>query len=157
MTSELFLLASFVVGMWLAWSTIWSRKNTWVRGAAVAAFLAMIPLMAGLHLTSLSHPAPLIDLTDLGKVEVIAARMKAGETIWLWVATAKGPRYFVLPWNSGTARSLGAAMEEYEGTGRGYELFRNPDNDVVEFQQIDIPEDPPKVIPPPPVMLVPDH
>lgn len=104
------LVAGLLAGS-LAVATIWSRKETWMRGAAVAVFLAAIPAVSAPAFFALSHPAPLqaVEMVTPGKYSVLSMKLIRHQGIYLWIDKAEGadhPLYVVLPWDDRTAEQL---------------------------------------------------
>ncbi len=109
-------LALLAVGMGaiLATATIWSRKNTWVRGAAVAGWVVLMPLVTGAAFFSLGNPAPWVQTINVpgGEYKVLGVKMVQDDAIYVWLDFGKGhPRYFALPWDNETADRLQALLE----------------------------------------------
>jgi hypothetical protein len=99
----------------LATATIWSRKNTWIRGAAVAAFFALTPIIGGASIFALSHPAPYIPgiLTPGGEHSVLEVKLVQDEAIYILLDFGiSHPRYFALPWNNLLANELQDLMDQ---------------------------------------------
>lgn len=101
----------------LAWLAIWSRRADAMRFAAVALFLAGLPMLAFAGLESLSWSRPLWAMHGLkGEVRVLGAKMVKDVAIYAYVDTGDGePRAVALPWNTQTAKQL-------------QDIFDNPDN-----------------------------
>lgn len=108
-----FLTAAAVLGAGLfASATIWSRKNTWVRGAALAGFFAMAPIIGGAVVFALSNPAPFV-LAPGGEYRVLGVKMVQDEAIYVWLDFgADHPRYFALPWSNKTADQLQKLLDQ---------------------------------------------
>lgn len=90
-------------------ATIWSRKDSWLRPAAVAGFFTILPATGALVFYTLSHPAPLIPVvsTPGGEYQVIGTKLVQDEAIYLWLDMGRGhPRYYALPWDNKTADRL---------------------------------------------------
>ncbi len=114
MMYEVFAIGAVGVGLALALTTIWSRRNTWVRGAAVAGWIALMPLVVGSAFFSLSHPAPWMPLVTVpgGEYTVLGAKMVQDVAIYVWLDFgAAHPRYFALPWNNDTANNLQGLLD----------------------------------------------
>jgi hypothetical protein len=121
MLYELFAVAAVGLGVALASATIWSRKNTWVRGAAVAGWVVLVPLVAGSTFLSLGHPAPWVQAVTVpgGEYRVLGVKMVQDIAIYVWLDFGKDhPRYFALPWDNTTADRL-QGMLDAERNGEG--------------------------------------
>lgn len=95
----------------LTLTTIWSRRETWVRGAAVALFMSAIMSAYAPAFFALSHPAPLqaVEMVTPGKYSVLGMKMIRDQGIYLWIDKAEGadhPLYTVLPWDDRLAEKL---------------------------------------------------
>lgn len=93
----------------LTTATIWSRRETWVRGAALAGFFVLAPVTGGAVLYALSHPAPYYPAITApgGEYTVLGVKMVQDEAIYIWLDFGSDhPRYFALPWNNETANRL---------------------------------------------------
>ena len=111
MLYEIAVLVSAALAGSLAVATIWSRKETWVRGAAVALFVVAILAASGPAFFALSHPAPLqaVELVTPGKYSVLGLKMIRYQGIYLWIdkqAGADHPLYVVLLWDDRVAEKL---------------------------------------------------
>jgi hypothetical protein len=121
MLYELLAVAAVSVGIALTTATVWSRKNTWVRGAAVAAWIALMPLVAGAAFFSLGHPAPWVQTINVpgGDYRVLGVKMVQDVAIYVWIDFgAEHPRYFALPWDNDTADKL-QGLKDRERRGEG--------------------------------------
>lgn len=111
-----FLAAMAVIGAAaLTTATIWSRKETWVRGAAVAGFFALAPVIGGAALYALSHPAPYYPAITApgGEYTVLGVKMVQDEAIYIWLDFgAEHPRYFALPWDNEMANRLQEMLDK---------------------------------------------
>ena len=152
--SELLMLLVFLGSMALTSFTVWSRKETWMRVAAVLVFLGMTPALAGVSFFSLSHPRPVTEYSvPCMDCRVLSMYMRQDMAIWLWLETADGPRYWVLPWDNELANNLQGAADQEEGDGTPYLFLYDEDTDNVEFDTIPVLPDPPKTVPPPPAVF----
>lgn len=104
----------------LTTAVIWSRKDTWMRGAAVGGFFLLTPVIAGASLYARSHPAPYIPVVTApaGEYLVLGVKMVQDEAIYIWLDFGeRHPRYFALPWDNETASQL-QGMLDAQRTGR---------------------------------------
>lgn len=86
--------------------TIWSRKETRIRGSAVILFLAAIPVVGATVLTALSNPAP-CSIFQGGEYRVISAAMVEGGKIYLWLDLGEDrPRYCEIAWDDDLAERI---------------------------------------------------
>lgn len=111
MLYEIAVLVSASLAGFLAVTTIWSRRETWVRGAAVALFMVAVLAASGPAFFALSHPAPLqaVELVTPGKYSVLGLKMIRYQGIYLWIDKETGadhPLYVVLPWDDRVAEKL---------------------------------------------------
>ena len=111
MLYEIAALVSASMAASLALTTIWSRRETWVRGAAVALFMSAIMSAYAPAFFALSHPAPLqaVEMVTPGKYSVLGMKMIRDQGIYLWIDKEEGadhPLYTVLPWNDRLAEKL---------------------------------------------------
>lgn len=109
MLYETLAILAVGLGAALASATIWSRKNTWVRSAAVASWLALLPLVTGTTFFSLGNPAPWVQTINVpgGNYLVLGVKMVQDVAIYVWLDFgADHPRYFALPWNNETADKM---------------------------------------------------
>lgn len=114
MLYEVLALLAVGLGATLASATIWSRKNSWVRGAAVAGWLALMPLVVGSTFFSLGHPAPWVQTINVpgGKYMVLGIKLVQDVAIYVWLDFgADHPRYFALPWDNTTADGLQGLLD----------------------------------------------
>lgn len=110
MLYEIAALVSASLAASLALTTIWSRRETWVRGAAVALFMSAIMSAYAPAFFALSHPAPLqaVEMVTPGKYSVLGMKMIRDQGIYLWIDKAESdhPLYTVLPWSDRMAEKL---------------------------------------------------
>ncbi len=115
MLYELFAVAAVGLGGAFVSATIWSRQDTWVRGAVVAGWVAFMPLVAGSVFFSLSHPAPWVQTITVpgGEYTVLGTKMVQDVAIYVWLDFgADTPRYFALPWNNDTANRMQELLDQ---------------------------------------------
>lgn len=120
------LIAISVLGISaLSLSTIWSRKESWVRSAAFAAAFVLSPMVVGATFTALSHPSPYIPGLTVpeGKYKVSAAKLVHGVAIYVLIDAPflEHPRYYRLPWSRDAANAIQDMMtQEMTGQIQGY-------------------------------------
>ena len=125
MLYEVLAFLTLGLGSILASATIWSRKDTWMRGAAVVGWLALMPLVAGSAFFSLGHPAPWVQTINVpgGKYRVIGVKMVQDVAIYVWLDFGGGyPRYFALPWSNTTADKIQELLDQERRDEGGFEL-----------------------------------
>jgi hypothetical protein len=96
------------------------RARAWQRAASAAAFVALIGVVYGGSIDLLGRPKPLrLEWRTAAEAKVLAATMREGEAIYVWLETGKGaePRSYILPWNMGMAQQIQDAMAEGERKG----------------------------------------
>lgn len=120
MLFEILTLLSVVMLLGLAVATIWSRKNTWVRGAAVLAFLAGVPVVAGTGFFALSYPASYrLSIIPDGKYRVRGVKLIQDKAIYLLLDFGQdAPRYFAFPWSNKLADEIQRIMNRQRHEGR---------------------------------------
>ena len=105
----------------MAWMTIWSRRQSPMRPAAVVLAIASTPLIAAASFEALSYPRPLWAMWDMqGEYRVLGAKLVQNSGIYLYVemADATEPRSVVLPWNTEQARKVQDLMDEPQTGGQ---------------------------------------
>ncbi len=125
MLYEVFASLAVVMGASLALATVWSRKNSWVRGAAVASWLVLMPLVIGSSFFSLGHPAPWVQTINVpgGKYRVLGVKMVQDVAIYVWLDFgADYPRYFALPWDNATADKMQGLLDRERRGNGGFEI-----------------------------------
>src|SRR5215813_5024298 len=97
------------------------RGRQWQRAASVSLFLALIVAVYGGSPELLSRPKPLrLELRQQAdKAKVVAATMREGEAIYVWLQFpgADEPRAYALPWDVKMAQQLQNAMQEGQANG----------------------------------------
>lgn len=121
MTSAIFLpwLGLVALAAILAILAIWARRETRIRIAAVAMFLAAAPASLGALWLSLGWPVPIITgVTAMpGEYLVLGSKMIAGDGIYVLIdAGGSVPRYYRIPWSKGIADRL---QDLLDGGGAG--------------------------------------
>jgi hypothetical protein len=150
MISELAVIGAFCLAASMAVGTVWSRKETRVRGLAVAGFALMIPFLVASSYFARSWPLPLNEWTaPEGRVRVIAANMRQDVAIWLWLDSETGPRYYVRPWNNEEARTLQGMMDGQAESGQSFFIWMDKDTSEAKFDTVQIPPALPKRDPSP--------
>ncbi len=126
MLFELSGLAALAIAAGLTTATIWSRRQTAMRGAALAAFLVLMPAIVGVGFFAMSHPAPWLQTITVpgGKYTVLGVKMVQDVAIYVWLDFgAEHPRYFALPWSNKTADELQGMLDAQRyGDIPGFEL-----------------------------------
>ena len=117
MMFEILALVGVVMLLGLTVATIWSRKNTWVRGAAVAIFMAAVPVIVGVGFSALSHPAPYqLSIVPDGKYRVRGVKLVQDKAIYLLLDFDQdAPRYFSFPWSNKLADKIQRMMNQRQG------------------------------------------
>jgi hypothetical protein len=107
---------------------IWAPRRLWVKLAALATAAALLPVAYLGFAELLGRPKPAeLQWSETGhdRATVLAARMREGEAIYLWLGfdDLAEPRSYVLPWDDAAARELhgaqGEAEERRPGRSRG--------------------------------------
>jgi len=99
----------------LAWVTVWSRRQTRWRGAAVLVAVLAVPLTAAAGIEALSYARPLWAMWDMsGQYRVLQGKLVKDVAIYLYadMADLGEPRSVVLPWSTETAKELQDLMDE---------------------------------------------
>lgn len=78
-------------------------------------FVLIAIATAPASLTTLGHAAPWSP--PPGHYTVLGARIDVDEAIWVLLDTEDGPRFYKLPYTTGTANGLQAAMDMAVGSG----------------------------------------
>ena len=124
MLYEIAVIVSASVAASLTMATLWSRRETWVRGAAVALFMAAVMSAAAPAFFALSHPAPLmaVEMVTPGKYAVLSMKMIRHQGIYLWIdkAEADYPLYTVLPWDDRLAEKLQELQRDAKRSGQPF-------------------------------------
>lgn len=117
MLFEILALLSVIMLIGLTGAVIWSRKNTWVRGAAVFMFVAILPVITGASFFALSHPAPYrLSIIPDGKYRVHGVKLVQDKAIYLLLDFGQdAPRYFVFPWSNKLADKIQRMMNQQRG------------------------------------------
>ncbi len=160
MLYEALALTAVATGAILTTAVVWSRRNTWVRGAAVAIYFTLMPMVAGAAFFSLSNPAPWIQTITVpgGDYLVLGAKMVQDEAIYVWLDFgADHPRYFALPWSNETADKMQDMLDaQRRGEIPGFKIIipyewswdKNPPQFHPLPQPKMMPDKPPQVEPP---------
>lgn len=116
--------ASVVLTAALVWCAYYAPRRR--IAAVIGAFAMTIALTFGSYFLILSHPAPLswAGFAAVERASVLGAHLKEGEGIYLLTLGPgePAPRYFVLPWERGTAEALQKALKDAERDGTRVEL-----------------------------------
>ncbi len=105
----------------LTWATIWSRREIWIRTAAINVFLVSVLLipLGGLNVLGWHRPAR---FGPDDKMMVLAYKLVRDEAIYLYVDRDGEPISLVLPWSDKDAEDLTRAgrraREEGDKEGR---------------------------------------
>lgn len=101
---------------------IWAPRRLWIKLAALTTAACLLPVAYAGFAELLGRPKP-VELQWSGGEQaaatVLAARMREGEAIYLWVGfdDLSEPRSFVMPWSEAMARQLHGARGEAEKGG----------------------------------------
>lgn len=103
------------ITLWLAY-VLATAAVAWLgtRRQAIA-FVLIAIATAPASLTTLGHAAPWSP--PPGHYTVLGARIDVDEAIWVLLDTEAGPRFYKLPYTTGTANSLQSAMDVAVGSG----------------------------------------
>ncbi len=102
------------------WGTIWSRRETRVRGLAVLGFVMLLGALGPASLETLGWHRPHWAAVRLdGDVVVLSFKLVRGEAIYLYVDAGPGqPRAIYLPWSDEEAQKFQEKQKESEREGR---------------------------------------
>jgi len=92
----------------------------WQRAASVLIFFVLAGVVYAGSVDLMGSPKPIqLEWRTPEKPTVIAARMREGEAIYVWLQPpdAREPRSYVLPWSARTAQQLQDAMRDGEARG----------------------------------------
>ena len=140
----------------LASICIWSPRAVWVKVSALVITLLFLPAIYVSVVELLSRPKPIAlewKQPDFSEAKVLAADMREGESIYLWLRMpgVEEPRFYVLPWSEELAKQLHGAQRDANARGTAVHaknLFRtNHDPQQPVFYAMPQPERPPKVPP----------
>jgi hypothetical protein len=101
------------------------NARKWQRMTSVATFFLLAGVVYAGSIDLMGAPKPIqLEWRAPDKPTVIAARMREGEAIYVWLQSpdAKEPRSYVLPWNTQTAQQLQDALREGESRGTAVEM-----------------------------------
>src|SRR5215468_10974540 len=97
------------------------RGRLWQRATSASLFLVLILVVYGGSIELLSRPKPMrLELwQQADKAKVVAATMREGEAIYVWLefSSSLEPRAYALPWNAQMAQQLQNAMQEGQANG----------------------------------------
>lgn len=106
------IVALFGIASWL---TVWSRRDTWARPAAVVLFLVAIPVIGGALAESLGRAKPMSIAWEIDSDReylALGARMVQDVGIWIWLDTGDPePRSYRIPWSNEMANAIQKAMD----------------------------------------------
>lgn len=153
----LFLALLAIVAL-LAFFVVWSRKETWMRMAAVLVLLAAIPTIAFAYVESLGFHRP-VSLAWIGgkrDLHILAVKLIQDRAIYLYADDPERmePRPLVLPFDNQLADKLAklADKSQQDGNGGRFMWRMDPSLDVHANQFHELPVErqlPPKPTPPP--------
>ena len=119
--TELFYLFTITAGLagLLATISIWSRRRSWIRAAALATAILFLPLAYASYASLLSKPKPValewwLEGADEATVLSSSIQEDVGIFLWLQLAETAVPRAYVLPWNRDLAEQLQEAARKAE-------------------------------------------
>ncbi len=133
------------------WATIWSRRETRVRGLAVLGFVLILGALGPASLETLGWHRPHWAAVRLdGDVVVLSFKLVRGEAIYLYVDAGPGqPRAISLPWSD-------KVSEKFQEKSRESHLKGNKGKFRMKFfSDLWSPRTPRFVVPPTPRVLVP--
>ena len=146
-----YLFVATVFGiLLLSGIAIWAPRKAWIRIAAVALAVTMMPLgyMAYSGLLSKPKPRQLAWLErNVEKAFILGASFDEGRAIYLWLRLEgiAEPRYYALPWHQDTAEKLQDEIEEATKKNGGIMVIKPFTNDQFAQQGgLNI-----KIVPPP--------
>lgn len=153
--SLVFYLFAISLGLATALASIcvWSPRAVWIKIGALVIALLFLPVTYVSVVELLSRPKPIAfewKRPDFSDAKVIAADMREGESIYLWLRMpgVDEPRFYVLPWDQELAKQLHGAQREASARGtavRAKNLFRtNLDSQQPVFYAMPQPARPPK-------------
>ena len=140
----------------LASICIWSPRVVWLKVSALVIALLFLPVTYVSVVELLSRPKPIAlewQRPDFSEAKVLAADMREGESIYLWLRMPgiEEPRFYVLPWDQELAKQLHGARRDANAQGTAVHvrnLFRtNRDPQQPMFYAMPQPAQPPKVPP----------
>ena len=97
----------------------------WQRAASVLTFFLLVGVVYAGSIDLMGSPKPIgLEWHKPDKPTVIAARMREGEAIYVWLQQpdAKEPRSYVLPWDVKMAQQLQDAMRDGEARGTAVKM-----------------------------------
>lgn len=140
----------------LASICIWSPRAVWLKVSALVIALLFLPASYVSVVELLSRPKPIAlewKQPDFSEAKVLAADMREGESIYLWLRMpgVEEPRFYALPWDQELAKQLHGAQRDANARGTAVHaknLFRtNRDPQQLMFYAMPQPAQPPKVPP----------
>ena len=112
------------------------RARLWQRATSATLFLVLIAVVYGTSIELLSRPKPLrLELwQQADKAKVIAATMREGEAIYVWLQFpgAVEPRAYALPWDVKKAQQLQNAIQEGQSKGTDVNMSKPFEADLDE-------------------------
>jgi hypothetical protein len=137
----------------LASICVWSPRAVWIKIGALVIALLFLPVTYVSVVELLGRPKPIAfewKRPDFSDAKVIAADMREGESIYLWLRMpgVDEPRFYILPWDQELAKQLHGAQREASARGTAVHaknLFRtNLDSQQPVFYAMPQPARPPK-------------
>lgn len=154
-----YFIALAAILFFLVHATVWSRRGTWARPAAIVILFITLPLFAAAYVESMGFHRPINLAWGLKKAEIqiIGIKLVQDKAIYLYAddPSREEPRPLSLPWSNEVADKLAklADQSQQEG-GDGTFMFRfDPSLDVNANQFHPMPQQkamPPKEVPPEP-------
>ena len=133
------------------WGTIWSRRETRVRGLAVLGFVVLLGALGPASLETLGWHRPHWAAVRLeGDVVVLSFKLVRDEAIYLYVdAGSKEPRAISLPWDEEEAEKMQDKRRESIHEGREGRFKLTFGKWEIDRQMPHLPDPPParKLIP----------
>ena len=137
----------------LASICIWSPRAVWLKVSALVITLLFLPATYVSVVELLSRPKPIAlewKRPDFAEAKVLAADMREGESIYLWLRMpgVEEPRFYVLPWDQELAKQLHKAQRDANARGTAVQaknLFKTShDRERPMFYAMPQPALPPK-------------
>lgn len=132
------------------WVTIWSRRETFIRTAAVMGFMLLTVFIVPMWNETLGWPKPLWGAWQLqGTQTILSYKFIPGEAIYLYVDGSPEPISVVMPWSERAALKIQDARKGSQDNGdRSGKFFLDFDWTIIDglkplFHTIPIPAQPP--------------
>jgi hypothetical protein len=133
----------------LSWMVVWSRADTWARPAAVALFIASIPVVAYAGVEALGRHKPItLDRLAAGDYHVLAAVLQQDKAIYVYLIdpARDEPRPLYMPWSNEDAQAIQDALDGApEGSEGQLKMQYQHDGvtGIAEFHPLPQPPSPP--------------